>query len=477
MALGAAPVLQFRHWPWIALALAAPVVIGLGAPVHRAVWAALRRGEVGAQALASAAPLAALGWSVHMLLVGGAGGAGFSQSPGARTLALDVAAVLTVLALAAAPTGRRPDPGPADRVGIVLGLFVPAVAVAVLGAGIGAGDPTAGFARATAVLVAGSPCALLLATPLVRRAAAVRRAGLRATGTPLRRVDTVVLTDPGTLFSGEVAVRAVHVVDGADPDEVRRLAAALCVAHPTDPLARAVVEAAGSTPLPSLSDPAGTPDTGVRGVVSELRESVVLAHAVLVGPADWLVEHGVDPPAQAGLFVAWDGVVRGRLDVADVAAPGTDAALERLRRRGVTVLRPAPDPTGQLRRLRRRGAVVAAVGVPTVGHAAVGHTAVGHAAGPADLVLTASEPGTVPDMPAVADAVRRAHRAVATLWIDVGIAAAAAVAGVGLAATGAVTPACAVAIPLGAAAAVVLHCATVAPMRLPRRSPIGATAG
>ena len=297
VALCLAPALQFRHWPWIALALAAPVVLGLGAPVHRAAGAALLRGDVGFALLASAAPLAALGWSVHGLVVGEAGVPGFTQwAGGPRPVILDVAVVLILLALLRA---RGCGPGPFATVwtSLVLG-----VGAAVLGFGLGSGDGGTAAARATAVLVAGAPYAVLSA------AAPPRRGGSAASGT----------RPPGAL-----AVAAVHPLADADADadvgEVRRLAAALHAEHLPHPLAAAVVADSGA--LPGVSDADGTPETGLRGVVSELRGgTVVVAHAVLVGPADWLLAHGVAPPAQTGLFVAWDGVVRGRFDLVDLQA-------------------------------------------------------------------------------------------------------------------------------------------------------------
>ncbi len=315
----AVPAWQFVHWQWIALALAAPVVLGIGAPVHRAAVAALHHGRIGMDVFVAAGPLAALGWSVYVLLVGGAGDPGFTQSLTDRTVALDAAAALTVVALAgidpravvpiSATRGRRTgDSRNAPRVarfappsGTVAarrdlsGVIVSGAAVAVLGFGLGAGAGSGAVAAAVAVLVAGCPCAMWVVA--------------RWAGPP---------DAPGS------AVRC-------DDSEVLRLTAALHAAHPDDPVARAVTAAAGSD-LPGVSDADGTPAAGVRGVVSELRgEDLVVAHAVLAGPAGWLAAHGVPipqgdrapqgdkaPDGDGWILVAWDGVPRGRIEVVEV---------------------------------------------------------------------------------------------------------------------------------------------------------------
>jgi P-type Cu+ transporter len=67
------PAVQFDHWQWISLVLAAPVVLWGGAPFHRAAWANLRHGAATMDTLISGGTLAALGWSVYALLLTPAG--------------------------------------------------------------------------------------------------------------------------------------------------------------------------------------------------------------------------------------------------------------------------------------------------------------------------------------------------------------------------------------------------------------------
>jgi Cu+-exporting ATPase len=61
------PPLQFEGWEWVALALAAPVVLVAGWPFHRAAVLNARHGAVTMDTLISIGTLAALGWSVVAL--------------------------------------------------------------------------------------------------------------------------------------------------------------------------------------------------------------------------------------------------------------------------------------------------------------------------------------------------------------------------------------------------------------------------
>ena len=110
VALGMIPALQFDYWQWVSLALATPVV-GWGAwPFHRAAWLNLRHGAATMDTLISVGVLAAFGWSLYALFLGGAGSPGttmpFTLVPargdGSQEIYLEVAAGVTVFIL----TGR-----------------------------------------------------------------------------------------------------------------------------------------------------------------------------------------------------------------------------------------------------------------------------------------------------------------------------------------------------------------------------------
>jgi Cu+-exporting ATPase len=73
IALSMAPALQFDNWQWLALTLAAPVVVWGGWPFHRGAWRNLRHGTATMDTLISVGTLAAFGWSLYALFFGDAG--------------------------------------------------------------------------------------------------------------------------------------------------------------------------------------------------------------------------------------------------------------------------------------------------------------------------------------------------------------------------------------------------------------------
>ncbi len=104
------PAIQFTHWQWLALTLAAPVAVWGAWPFHRAAWVNIRHGGTTMDTLVSVGVLAALGWSLYALFFGEAGMPGMTMSfhfitepgSGADEIYLEVAAAVTVFLL----TGR-----------------------------------------------------------------------------------------------------------------------------------------------------------------------------------------------------------------------------------------------------------------------------------------------------------------------------------------------------------------------------------
>ncbi|MEV5335378.1 heavy metal translocating P-type ATPase [Streptomyces werraensis] len=105
--LAMVPPLQFDHWQWLSLTLAAPVVVWGAAPFHRAAWTNLRHGAATMDTLVSVGTLAAFGWSLWALFLGDAGEPGMrhpfeltvSRTDGASTIYLEVAAGVTAFIL------------------------------------------------------------------------------------------------------------------------------------------------------------------------------------------------------------------------------------------------------------------------------------------------------------------------------------------------------------------------------------------
>ncbi len=99
------PALQINGWQWLSLALATPVVLWGALPFHRAAWANLRHRTATMDTLVSVGTLAAFGWSLYALFVGGAGEMGMTmpftfsveRGAGADEIYLEVASGVVAL--------------------------------------------------------------------------------------------------------------------------------------------------------------------------------------------------------------------------------------------------------------------------------------------------------------------------------------------------------------------------------------------
>jgi Cu+-exporting ATPase len=105
LALSLFPELRFAGWQWVCLALAAPVVGWCALPFHRAAFTGARHGTSSMDTLVSVGVLAASGWSLWVMLAGGAVAPGLGQGLAVlagsdHALYLDVAAGVTTFLLA-----------------------------------------------------------------------------------------------------------------------------------------------------------------------------------------------------------------------------------------------------------------------------------------------------------------------------------------------------------------------------------------
>ncbi|MFI1975166.1 heavy metal translocating P-type ATPase [Streptomyces wedmorensis] len=364
----------------------------------------------------------------------------------------------------------------ADRVSAV---FVPVVLLIALGTLVAwlllTDDPTAAFTAAVAVLIIACPCALGLATPTALMVGTGRGAqlGILIKGPEVlestRRVDTVVLDKTGTVTTGRMRLTGVHVhggrygTDSADETELLRLAGAL--EHSSEhPVARAIAagaaERCGELPTPKTFE--NVPGLGVRGSVD--------GRLVLVGRAALLTGEGVEAPATTepgAVHVAWDGVARGTLTVADTVKDTSAEAVARLRGLG---LRPVlltgdhqavadavaaevgideviagvlPEEKAEVvRRLQAEGRTVAMVGDGVNDAAALATADLGLAMGTGtDAAIEASDLTLIRgDLRVAADAIRLARRTLATIKGNLGWAFGYNLAALPLAAAGLLNP-------------------------------------
>ncbi|OKJ69624.1 heavy metal translocating P-type ATPase [Streptomyces sp. CB02261] len=365
----------------------------------------------------------------------------------------------------------------ADRISAV---FVPVVLLIALGTLVTwllvTDDPTASFTAAVAVLIIACPCALGLATPTALMVGTGRGAqlGILIKGPEVlestRRVDTVVLDKTGTVTTGRMRLVGVHVYGGRygtdGTDELRLLRLAGALEHASEhPVARAVaagaVERCGELPVPKTFE--NVPGLGVRGSVD--------GHLVLVGRAALLTAEGVELPTGApepgAVHVAWDGVARGTLTVADTVKDTSAEAVALLRGLGLhpvlltgdhravaeavaaevgideVIAEVLPEEKAEVvRRLQAEGRTVAMVGDGVNDAAALATADLGLAMGTGtDAAIEASDLTLVRgDLRVAADAIRLSRRTLATIRGNLGWAFGYNLAALPLAAAGLLDP-------------------------------------
>jgi Cu+-exporting ATPase len=395
-----------------------------------------------------------------------------------------------------AQSGKAPVQRLADRVSAV---FVPIVFVIALGTlvtwlSIG-GSAEQAFTAAVATLIIACPCALGLATPTALLVGTGRGAqlGILIRGPQIlestRRVDTIVLDKTGTVTTGTMTLLGVHTgaaaLAGSDPvhavgtstpaeTELLRLAGAAEAGseHPIGvAIRRGATERVGA--LPPVDAFVSAQGFGVRATVD--------GHLVLVGRPRWLADDwqvhlpdelqsaldAVESAGQTAVVVAWDGVARGVLAVADEVKPSSAAAVAELVRLGLTPVLltgdnaraagavadqvgitevfagvlPA-DKVDRVRALQAAGHVVAMVGDGVNDAAALAAADLGIAMGTGtDVAIEASDITLVrADLLAVADAIRLSRRTLTTIKANLFWAFAYNVAAIPLAALGLLNP-------------------------------------
>ena len=227
----------------------------------------------------------------------------------ATRVGADTALAQIARLVAEAQAGKAPIQRLADRVSAVFVPIVIGLSLATLaGWLLFDGDVSAAFTAAVAVLIIACPCALGLATPTALMVGTGRGAqlGIVIKGPEVleqtKRVSTVVLDKTGTVTEGRMALVDVVPANGATRADVLRLAGAVEDAS-EHPIAQAVARAARLElgKLPAVEDFESRPGLGVAGRVE--------GHAVEVGRGD------------SGISVAWDGVPRATLVVADTVKP------------------------------------------------------------------------------------------------------------------------------------------------------------
>jgi heavy metal translocating P-type ATPase len=240
----------------------------------------------------------------------------------------------------AAQTAKAPFIRLADRFALL--LFPISLGVAG-GAWLLSGDPVRGLA----VLVAATPCPLILAAPVafIAGVAQAARLGILIKGgrpfEALARTHTVMFDKTGTLTVGGARLVAIETAPGESPDNVLRMAGSLEQAS-HHIVAAAIVEAALRKNL-DLQVPSRVRETLGSGLEGELDGQVVRvgSHQLVYGsrkPEEWAVRALRRAAWRSALcaFVAVDGRTIGALLLGDELRRETPRAVQALRSAGVS---------------------------------------------------------------------------------------------------------------------------------------------
>ncbi|MCX4454212.1 heavy metal translocating P-type ATPase [Streptomyces sp. NBC_01340] len=340
----------------------------------------------------------------------------------------------------------------ADRIS---GIFVPVVLVIALGTfgvwlGV-TGDTVAAFTAAVAVLIIACPCALGLATPTALMVGTGRGAqlGILIKGPEVlestRRVDTVVLDKTGTVTTGRMTLREVHVIADTDEKELLRLAGAL--EHASEhPVARAIAAGAQERTgdLPPVEHFENVPGLGVRGRVEGHDVQVGRLHEGELPEALARAKAEAEAEGRTAVVVTRDGLALGVLTVADAIKESSAEAVRALRALGLTpvlltgdnravarsvaravgidpgevIAEVLPeDKVAVVKRLQSEGRTVAMVGDGVNDAAALATADLGLAMGTGtDAAIEASDLTLVRgDLRVAADAIRLSRRTLSTI--------------------------------------------------------------
>ena len=242
--------------------------------------------------------------------------------------------------VSAAQTAKAPFIRMADRYAL---LFLPLTLAIAGGAGFFSNDPV----RALAVVVAATPCPLILAAPVafIAGVAQAAKRGILVKGggalEALAHTHTVVFDKTGTLTLGGARLVAIEAAPGHSADQILQIAASLEQAS-HHVVAAAIVEAATARGL-KLAVPSNAHETMGSGL-----EGVVDGQIVRVGSHQMVCgSHKPEPWAARALrraawrsartvFVALDGHVIGVILLADELRRETPRAVQSLRTVGVS---------------------------------------------------------------------------------------------------------------------------------------------
>ena len=199
--------------------------------------------------------------------------------------------------------------------------------------------------RAATLLVAASPCAVVISVPaaiLSALAAAARGGVLFKGGAALEDFGTstvLALDKTGTLTRGKPAVSDIVPFDG-DARDLLRLAAAI-EAHSEHPIAQSIVAYAREQRLtpPSASQVVAVPGQGVQAMIDGLphwagNRKLLNSQGLQLSALQEQQLAAVEAQGKSPVIIGANGRLLGLIAVADTLRPGAASALAELRQSG-----------------------------------------------------------------------------------------------------------------------------------------------
>ncbi|MCI4665968.1 MAG: heavy metal translocating P-type ATPase [Neomegalonema sp.] len=290
-------------------------------------------------------------------VTGGAMNQAGSFTMRAGAVGADTMLARIVAQVAEAQRSRAPIQALADRVAAWFAPSVIGIAILAFFAWLAFGPtPSLGYAIAASVsvLIIACPCALGLATPMSIMVAAGRSASagvLVRDAEALERlavVDTLILDKTGTLTEGRPNLTDATPINGADPQRLLALAAAL-ERGSEHPLAAAILQGAEQRGAPHLeaTEFEAVPGRGVVGIVAGAK--VALGDAALMTSLGVEISRATETAAawqgegKTVMFLAEDRVLIGLLAAADQIRATTPQALAELRATGLRIIMATGD--------------------------------------------------------------------------------------------------------------------------------------
>ena len=266
--------------------------------------------------------------------------AGDSFEIRASTIASESTYAGIVRMVSAAQTAKSPFIRMADRYAL---LLLPTTLAIAAGAWFFSNDPV----RALAVLVAATPCPLILAAPVafIAGVAQAAKRGILVKGSgpleALAHTHTVIFDKTGTLTIGGARLVAIEAAPGHSTDEILRIAGSLEQAS-HHVVAAAIINAATARGL-KLAIPSNAHETmgsGLEGVIDG-RTVRVGSHQMVCGshkPEGWALRALRRAAWRSALsvFVAVEGQLIGVILLADELRRETPGAVQSLRTAGVS---------------------------------------------------------------------------------------------------------------------------------------------